>query len=200
MNITVLIIVLVIIVAAVGAWFFLQRQKSERLRTRFGPEYDRAVRETGHARKAEAELEAREKRLRELDIRPLSPEDARRFAEVWRRVQARFVDDPRGAVSEADGVVDEVMRARGYPIGDFDQRAADLSVNHARVVENYRAARQIAGRHARGEAGTEDLRQAMVHYRALFEDLLNGGVQPEQRAAPDPATRPEPPERPATRA
>jgi hypothetical protein len=197
MDTTVLIIVLVVIVAAVGAWFFLQRQKSERLRTRFGPEYDRAVRETGHARKAEAELEAREKRLSEFDIRPLSLEDSRRFAEDWRRLQARFVDDPRGAVSEADNVVDEVMRARGYPVGDFDQRAADLSVNHGRVGENYRAARQIAGRHARGEAGTEDLRQAMVHYRALFEDLLNGGA-PSERPASAGRTTPDPPERRAT--
>jgi hypothetical protein len=107
-----------------------------------------------------------------LHIRPLTPSDATRFDGAWRTVQARFVDDPRGAVTEADRLVGEVMAARGYPVGDFEQRVADISVDHPDVVMNYRAAREIATVHAQGKATTEDLRQAMVHYRALFNDLL----------------------------
>jgi hypothetical protein len=107
-----------------------------------------------------------------LNIKPLSADDAVRFGDNWRRVQSRFVDDPQGAVSEADRLVGEVMHARGYPVGDFEQRVADISVDHPEVVMNYRAARDIAEVHARGQATTEDLRQAMVHYRALFSDLL----------------------------
>jgi hypothetical protein len=169
--------VVVVVLVAVGAWWYLQRQKRERLRSRFGAEYDRTLREVGDARKAEAVLEQRQKRVAGFDLRPLSSEDSGRFAEAWRRVQSRFVDDPRGAVTEADGLVADVMGARGYPVADFEQRAADLSVAHGPVVEHYRAARVIAVRHARGEAGTEDLRQAMVHYRALFEDLLETETQ-----------------------
>jgi hypothetical protein len=130
------------------------------------------VKSTGNVMRAEAALAEREKRVERLHIRPLSADEAARFGEAWRAIQARFVDDPRGAVTDADKVVGEVMHARGYPLGDFEQRVADISVDHPDVVMNYRAAREIADRHARGQASTEDLRQAMVHYRALFRDLL----------------------------
>jgi hypothetical protein len=166
------VLIAVVLVAAV-AWFALSRRRSEQLRHRFGPEYDRTIRSEGTVRKAEAELEARAKRVDALHIRPLPPSDATRFDAAWRAVQARFVDDPRGAVTEADRLVGEVMTARGYPVGDFEQRVADISVDHADVVVNYRAAREIAAQHAQGKATTEDLRQAMVHYRALFRDLLD---------------------------
>jgi hypothetical protein len=137
------------------------------------------VTEHGDQRGAQAELEARQKRVEQLDIRSLSPSDRARFADAWRATQAHFVDDPSAAIGEADRLVTDVMKARGYPIGDFEQRAADVSVDHPRVVENYRAARDTALRNERGQASTEDLRQAMVHYRALFEDLLESGT-PEQ--------------------
>jgi hypothetical protein len=153
-------------------WVGLRRRRSQQLRQRFGPEYDHTLRNEGNVRKAEAVLDARARRVEKLHIRPLAPEDATRFGSAWRAVQARLVDDPKGAVTEADRLVGEVMAARGYPLGDFEQQVADISVDHADVVMNYRAAREIALQHARGEATTEDLRQAMVHYRALFTDLL----------------------------
>jgi len=163
-----------IAVMLIGAiiWITLSRRRSQRLRQRFGPEYDRTIRTEGNVRKAEASLEARAKRVAKLHIRPLNSTDAQRFDAAWRAVQARFVDDPREAVTEADRLVGEVMAARGYPVGDFEQRVADVSVDHPDVVMNYRAAREIALQHAEGKATTEDLRQAMVHYRALFRDLL----------------------------
>ncbi len=164
--------VALIAVIAVAVWLYLQKRRTAELQTRFGPEYDRAVREQQDPRRAERVLEERKERVEQLQIRALANEECERFAERWRSVQARFVDDPKGATSEADRLVGEVMQARGYPVGDFEQRAADVSVNHPRVVEHYRAAHTIALRHERGETETEDLRQAMVHYRALFEDLL----------------------------
>jgi len=148
------------------------RMRSQRLRQKFGSEYDHTIREEGNVRKAEAELVARAKRVSTLHISPLSPADAQRFNDAWRRTQARFVDDPQGAVTEADRLVGEVMATRGYPVGEFEQRVADISVDHPDVVMNYRAAREIAVLHSAGKANTEDLRQAMVHYRALFNDLL----------------------------
>jgi len=163
--------VVVLAIAAV-AWMYAQGQRRERLRTHFGPEYERAVRETGSPGKAEAVLTDRAKRVRELKIHPLSRHQAENFDREWKRVQVMFVDDPDGAVAAADRLVSEVMSARGYPIEDFDIRAADLSVEHPRVVENYRIARTLAVRRNRGEAGTEELRQAVVNYRALFDDLL----------------------------
>ena len=164
------LIALVLIGAVV--WITMNRMRSQRLRQRFGPEYDRTIREEGNLRKAEAALEARAKRVAKLHIHPLSPADAERFDSAWRGVQARFVDDPRGAVTDADRLVGELMAARGYPVGEFEQRVADISVDHPDVVVNYRAAREIAVLHSEGKANTEDLRQAMVHYRALFQDLL----------------------------
>jgi hypothetical protein len=148
------------------------RYRSRRLREKFGPEYERVVRQADDRRRAESELEARQRRVQELDIRDIRPDEATRYSAAWKAVQARFVDDPPGAVGEADRLVGEVMEARGYPVGDFEQRAADLSVDHATFVEHYRDAHAIASRQSDGQADTEDLRRAMVHYRALFSDLL----------------------------
>lgn len=163
-----------IVVAAIVilAWLVLRKKRTERLRDRFGPEYDRVVRSTGDPRRAEARLAERAKRVEGFPLRPLSSADRSRFAERWRAVQARFVDDPAGAAADGDALIQEVMKTRGYPVGDFEQRAADLSVDHAGVVQNYRAARDIALRNRRGEATTEDLRQALVHHRNLFQELL----------------------------
>jgi hypothetical protein len=174
MNHSLLIVLLVIAVIAVAAIAFLaiRKQKSEKLRRRFGPEYDRVVRQEGSARKAEGVLEFREKPREKFAIRPLSEADKSSFSTRWNEVQSQFVDDPRGAVTVADNLVSEVMQARGYPVGDFDQRAADISVDYPVVVENYRAAHGIALRHSAGKASTEDLRQAMVYYRTLFQELI----------------------------
>ena len=169
---TLIAIVVGVLVLAVIGWLVWQRQRSEALRARYGPEYARTVNELGDTRRAESELVKRQERVAALDIRPLSAEMQNRFRQQWRAVQTRFVDDPKSAVTDADALVEDAMRTRGYPVSDFDQRAADLSVHHPRVVENYRAARDIAHRHRRGEATTEDLRQAMVYYRGLFDDLL----------------------------
>jgi hypothetical protein len=167
------IAVLAVLAIAALAWTYMQRQRRVRLRERFGPEYDRTVREAGTPEKAEAILDERARRVEKLKIRPLSREQSESFSREWRRVQGLFVDDPDGAVAAADRLVTQVMAARGYPIEDFDTRAADLSVDHPRVVENYRIARALAERRERREAGTEELRQAVVNYRALFNDLLD---------------------------
>lgn len=165
--------VLAVLAVAALAWTYMQRQRRVRLREQFGPEYDRTVKEVGTPEKAEAILDERARRVEKLKIRPLSREQAESFSREWRRVQGLFVDDPDGAVAAADRLVTQVMAARGYPIEDFDTRAADLSVDHPRVVENYRIARALALRRERKEAGTEELRQAVVNYRALFNDLLD---------------------------
>ena len=162
--------VIVLAVAVVG-WLAWQAQRTQRLRTRYAGEYDRTVSELG-VRRGKAELVQRQERVRQLDLRPLSAAESDRFVTGWRRVQEQFVDDPEGAVTRGDALVDEVMRARGYPLSSFDRQVADLSVNHPRVVQNYRVARDIAISHRRGAASTEDLRQAMVLYREMFEDLL----------------------------
>ncbi len=167
-----LVAIAVVVIAGVVLWE-MRRRRSEALRTRFGSEYEHVVHKTGNVKAAEAALEERARRVEALHIRPLSREDAVRFATGWRMIQERFVDDPKGAVTEADRLVGEVMHARGYPLGEFEQRVEDISVDHPGVVMNYRAAREIAQAHARGQASTEDLRQAMVHYRALFNDLLD---------------------------
>ena len=176
MNTTALIIVcsvIVIAIVAIVAMIFLRKRRSERLRTRFGgAEYDRAVQEGGSRRHAEAGLDKRTDRVESLHIRPLAPGDRARFVESWRRVQARFVDGPGGAVMEADTLLGDVMSTRGYPVSDFEQRAADISVDYPLVLENYRSAHEIAVRQTRGQASTEDLRQAMIHYRTLFEELV----------------------------
>jgi len=172
-NPLVIVLVLALLAAiAVAAWLYLQKRRTEELRSSFGPEYDRAVKEHDDRRSAERALEERKERVEHLRIRALAPDERDRFAERWRSAQAQFVDDPGGATGKADELVGEVMQARGYPVGDFEQRAADISVDHPRVVEHYRAAHAVALRNERGEAETEDLRQAFVHYRALFEELL----------------------------
>jgi hypothetical protein len=178
-----MIVILGAAVVVAGLWFVVEKRRRLRLRQRFGPEYERAVHEAGSERRAEAALDARTRRVARLQIRPLSEADAVRFAEAWRVLQTRFVDEPATAIAEADRLVGEVMTARGYPLGDFDQRAADISIDHPHVVANYRAARDIAQRQGRGEASTEDLRQAIIHYRALFEDLLERHDITEQKPA-----------------
>lgn len=173
MNTTALIVLIVVLVVVAGiALMVSRRRQTEHLKERFGPEYEHATEELGDRGKAEAELRAREKRVEKLHIRDLSPADQERFSNAWKSVQAHFVDDPSASIKEAEDLVKKVMDARGYPIGHFEQRSADISVDHPAVVENYRAARGIAERNGQGKASTEDLRQAMVHYRTLFADLL----------------------------
>jgi hypothetical protein len=178
MNTATVIILIVAIAAIAGVlWMYLEKTRTRKLRASFGPEYDRLVSEEhGNKRRAEAILEHRQKRVSKFDVRPLGEDEQQRFASEWRLVQEHFVDDPRGAVSQADALVNQALRARGYPMGDFDQRAADLSVEHPRVVENYRAAHDIALKDQQGSASTEELRRAMQHYRNLFEDVLNTNV------------------------
>lgn len=180
-NTTLIIIAVVVLAVLATAFVFMQQRRSKELRSKFGPEYERAVIETGAKGKAEAELAQRAKRVKKLDIRPLPPGQADTFTRSWKATQARFVDDPKSAIQEADDLLGELMSARGYPVTDFEQRAADLSVDHGELVHNYRIAHQVAVRHGRGEAGTEDLRQAMIHYRALFEDLIDEPVDDEPR-------------------
>jgi hypothetical protein len=163
----------VIAVAGIAAWLFFRKRRTERLRTQFGgAEYDRALEEGGSRRQAEAGLAERTERVESLNIRQLAPGDRARFVESWSRIQARFVDGPGGAVTEADQLLGDVMSTRGYPVSDFEQRAADISVDHPLVLKNYRTAHEIAVRQTRGETNTEDLRQAMIHYRTLFEELV----------------------------
>ena len=167
------IVAILVIGAAVVAW--MGKRSSDRrqaVRDEFGPEYHTARSQYGDDARATKELDERRKRVESYDIRPLSAEDARRFSEQWTAAQAHFVDDPPAATTEADDLISQVMQTRGYPTGDFEQRSADASVGHAEVVQNYRAAHEIAERNRRGEAGTEDLRQAMVHYRSLFQEML----------------------------
>ena len=182
-----IIIILLVVVVAVAAVYFLRKRKSEQLRDQFGPEYKRVVKDTGDPRKAEAELLDRQKRVKSFSIKPLPSLDRERFEASWQRVQAEFVDDPKGSIRHADALLGDVMAARGYPVSDFDQRSADLSVDHPQVVQNYRAAHDIAVRHERGEASTEDLRQAMIHYRALFQELTDEeGPNPGRSTEPTP--------------
>ena len=164
-------VILLVVVAAL-AFAYSARTRSERLKKKFGPEYDRAVEAMGTPAKAEAVLQERAKRVSRFKLHPLTADQADAFDREWRRVQGRFVDDPDQAVHDADELVTQVMTARGYPMEDFERRADDVSVDHPRVVENYRTARALALRRQRGEAGTEELRQAVVNYRMLFEDLL----------------------------
>jgi hypothetical protein len=166
--------VVVILVIAVLAWMYVRKRRtsSAKLRQRFGPEYERAVRTHGSERRAEAKLADREKRVGSMKIRELDAAERERFSAQWISLQARFVDYPKGAVTEAGELVSSLMQARGYPVTDFDQCAADISVDHPKVVENYRSAHAIALRLGRGEASTEDLRSAMIYYRSLFEELV----------------------------
>ena len=165
-------IVVILAVTVVAVRLALTRRRSERLREKFGPEYERTLSDAGDQRAAEADLAAREQKRKKLDIVPLSLESGEKYAERWRTVQIAFVDNPSSAVGDADRLVIEVMRERGYPVEDFDQRAADISVDHPDVVENYRAAHRIHLAQREREISTEEQRQAMVHYRALFDKLL----------------------------
>ena len=180
-NTLILAIVLIALAVAAVAWLVVQKQKSTKLRRRFGPEYDRAIKEYGGRTKAEAELSKREQRVAGLNIIPITAAEAARFSNAWSSLQSRFVDDPKGVVPEADLLVRELMIKRGYPMGDFELRAADISVDHPSVVKNYRAAQIIALRNARRDADTEELRTAVVHYRTLFDELL--GVVPTKVAS-----------------
>jgi hypothetical protein len=178
-------IVLVALLGVLAVGFVLysrqRQQRKARLRENFGPEYERTVEETGGSREAEKELQARQRRIEKLHIVELSPDQQRDFAGRWRVAQAHFVDDPSGAISEADELVIAVMSARGYPLSDFDQRAADVSVEHPEVVQNYRAAHTLAEGNTKDGPSTEDLRQAMVYYRSLFDELLGASASGQQR-------------------
>ncbi len=164
-----IIVIAIIVAIAVAAQ---RRNRSRALQHRFGPEYERTVKAAGDRDAAEKELHAREQRVRRMHIEELPPGAKNRYTEEWMTVQTHFVDQPRTALVEADRLVNSVMRDRGYPVDDFDQRAADISPDHPAVVDNYRAAHNIAQRSETGQASTEDLRQAMIHYRTLFDDLL----------------------------
>ena len=174
-NLAVIAVVATLIIAALAmlGWMYLRRRRSAsaNLRKKFGPEYDRAVKVHGSERKAEAKLEDREKRVEQLNLHDLDVMEHERFSKRWESVQSRFIDSPKGALTEADDLVSSLMKARGYPVSDFDQRAADISVGHPRVMENYRSAHEIAVRVGKDEATTEELRTAMIHYRSLFEEL-----------------------------
>jgi hypothetical protein len=184
MNTTALIIigsVILIAVVVIAAMSFGRKRRSEKLRTQFGgAEYDRALQAGDSRRQAEAGLDKRTARVESLHIRPLGPSDRARFVESWSKVQARFVDSPGGAVTEADQLLGDLMSTRGYPVSDFEQRAADISVDYPLVLENYRSAHGIAVRQTSGKASTEELRQAMIHYRSLFDELV--GVPEMARA------------------
>jgi hypothetical protein len=167
-----LAVVIVAALAVIAVWLLMRRRKTAALRARFGPEYDRLLQTTKSPAEAERELLDRQQRVHSFSLRPLRREESAQFTQSWRTVQSRFVDDPRTAVNEADRLIEEVMRARGYPVEDTAHRLDDLSVDHAAVVSHYRTGREIVVRHGRGEASTEDLRKAMVHFRALFDELV----------------------------
>ena len=173
----------VLVVIGIAAWYSLRKRRTARLRTQFGAEYDRAVKDDGGRRHAEARLKERTARVQSFNIRPLTAGDRARFGESWSRVQGRFVDGPGGAVTEADQLLRDVMSTRGYPVSDFAQRAADISVDHPLVMENYRTAHAIAVRQTQGQANTEDLRQAMIHYRTLFGELVGEAELTRTKAA-----------------
>lgn len=184
MNVAALVVAVVIVIAIIAGfvWYFTQQRRHRELREQFGPEYERTVETYGERGRAERELSERAQRVAALRIRPLTTEESGRYGERWRQVQTRFVDDPELAIAEADQLCGEVMQARGYPMGDFDQRSADISVDHSDVVEHYRSAHGVAVAADRGDASTEELRQAMVHYRTLFDDLIETNEQ-ERRVA-----------------
>jgi hypothetical protein len=179
----IVIAAVVVLIFAALVWLYVRKRKSTTadLRQKFGREYERAVLAHGSERKAETKLADREKRVEKLNIRDLDSMEHERFSKRWDSVQSRFVDSPKGAVAEADDLVSSVMKARGYPVSDFDQRAADISVDHPRVVENYRSAHEIALRVGKDQASTEELRTAMIHYRSLFEELVQVPMAVERK-------------------
>ena len=173
---TAMVVIVGLVVVLAIAWMYLRQKRTKKLRTHFGSEYDRLLHEGGSRACVEAELGQRERRVKRLSIRPLPRDVSTRYAQLWSDQQARFIDEPKAAVVEADSLVEAVMRDRGYPVGQFDQRAADISVDHPHLVENYRAAHAISLREQNGQASTEDLRAAMIYYRDLFRELLNEPV------------------------
>lgn len=176
----------VIVAVIASIWLYTSNRRTAQLRSKFGPEYRRMARAEGDAGKAERLLHERERRVKKFDIKPLTEQQRNEFADEWEHTQAQFVDDPTAAVARADVLVQEVMTVRGYPMADFDQRVADVSVDHPAVVQNYRLAHEIAIEHEREDVGMEKLRQAMLHYRALFADLLHdGGLQPVRQVRPE---------------
>jgi hypothetical protein len=187
----VLIVVAIIAIAVIAFAMFRVRQ-SQRLRERFGPEYSRVVQETGSRVRAEARLAKLEERVERFHIHPLSAGARTQYVDSWRNIQARFVDDPQHALAEADQLIRDVMSNRGYPVADFDRQAADLSVHHPLVVEHYRAGHEIAARQAKGHGSTEDLRQAMIHYRKLFADLVEEPELSGSQAVPEASELTEP--------
>jgi hypothetical protein len=190
----IIIIAVIIVVLCIVGFLLMQRRRTANLQSSFGPEYERALRETGDKRKAEAELQERQKRVEKLSIRPLDSGQRERFIGEWQRIQAEFVDSPENSIRDADILLQDVMSARGYPVKNFEQVAADISVDHPTVVQHFRAAHEIAARHAQGEGDTEDLRKAMINYRALFDELVTDGSEsekeiPTQRIDDDAGTR-----------
>ncbi len=176
MNTTYVIAIVILLLVIIGAILlvpvFARRRRSERLHDHFGPEYDHTVQTIGDEKKAQMELDERQKHVKTLDIRPLSVSERERYLADWTAVQSKFVDEPGQAIVDADRLIMEVMQLRNYPVSDFEQRAADLSVNYPALVTNYRAAREIAIKNEQHQADTEELRQAMIYYRSLFEELL----------------------------
>lgn len=160
------------LVLGISVWRSRQRARSAALREKFGPEYDNAVEQLGSPSRAERELRRRAAHVRKLPIRALTRQEYDRFSSAWSATQKQFVDDPIGAIRAADALIKEVMSARGYGMGDFEQRVAEVSVDHGQVVQHYRAARALVRANDNGQASTEDLRQAMIHYRTLYQDLL----------------------------
>jgi len=191
MDITTVVIIAffataVVVAIGVAIWLITSKRRTKELRSKFGPEYNRMARAEGDAARAEGLLLEREKRVKKLDITPLTPQQRNEFADEWESVQAQFVDNPTAAVVRADALVQVVMKVRGYPVGDFEQRVADVSVDHPAVAQNYRLAHDITARNEREEVGMEKLREAMLHYRALFADLLHdGGLQPVRQVRPE---------------
>jgi uncharacterized protein YneF (UPF0154 family) len=171
-TLIIIVVVVVVIVGVILGLVFSRRKRSDQLQEKFGPEYDRTVQSMGGEKKAQTELNDRQKHVETLDIRPLSVSEHDRYLAEWTAVQSKFVDEPGQAIVDADRLIMEVMQIRGYPISDFEQRAADISVKYPALVTNYRGAREIANKNKLGQANTEELRQAMIYYRSLFEELL----------------------------
>jgi hypothetical protein len=174
----IVILIAAVLVAGAAVWLVTSRKRTAHLQEQFGPEYNRVTSRSESKREAETELARREERREKIDVRPLPEESRARYAEEWKLVQAEFVDEPSRAVARADSLLQKVMDERGYPVEKFDQRAADLSVDHPKVVENYREGHRLATRSQGNGSDTEDLRQAMRHYRALFEELVESDSQP----------------------
>jgi hypothetical protein len=181
-----ILLIVLLITGAVAVWFYTARRRTKELRARFGPEYNRALRTEGTAKQAEQVLHERQQRVAKLEIKPLSDQQREDFAREWEQEQARFVDQPALAVTNADRLVKEVMKVRGYPVTDFDQRVADVSVDHPAVAQNYRLAHDIAVANKDREVSLEKLRLAMIHFRVLFADLLHdGGLNPVRQVFRD---------------